>query len=206
MKAERTAQRLSTVVGLFRDILARVRVLPLPWRLAPVPVPGRRRPPSGTTRGTPPTQLMRWLPLLVGVVLLAAIPAWAGQPDLPAGVPNIYDPEMRAHFGPVGVLNLRGNPDFPALLLVNTTREQPQALLLGLDARNGRDTWSLTTDPIILIVVFAADTTIQSVYVDTGFADRGQASGHYAAVEEGNSPALPDLFKKVPAAVTGPYD
>ena len=148
---------------------------------------------------------MDWLPLLVGFVLLAAMPAWADPPGLPADVPNIYDPEVRTNFGPVGVVNLRGNPDFPALLLVNAIGEQPQALLLGLDARNGTDTWSLTTDPIILIVVFSGDTTIQGVYVDTGFADGGKASGNYAAVDTLNPSALRDLFKKVPAAVTGPH-
>lgn len=142
---------------------------------------------------------------MVGFVLLAAIPARAGQPALPAGVPNIYDPEVQAHFGPVAVVNLLGNPDFPAVLLVNTAGEQPQALLLGLDARNGETTWSLTTDPIILIVVFGDAATIQGVYVDTGFADRGKASGNYVAVEEGKSSPLPDLFKKLPAAATGPY-
>lgn len=205
MTAQRTPQRLSTVVGFFRDILALVGVLPLPRRLALVPVPGRRRSASGTPRRTPPTRLMGWLPLLVGFVLLAEISAWADQPALPAGVPNIYDPEVRANFGPVGVVNLRGNPDFPALLLVNTTGEQPRALVLGLDARNGQATWSLTTDPIILIVVFSDETTIQGVYVDTGFADRGKASGSYAAVDTLNPSALPDLFKKVPAAVTGPH-
>ena len=47
------------------------------------------------------------------VVILASIPAWAGQPALPSGVPNVFDPEVRARFQPVGVANLRGNPDFP---------------------------------------------------------------------------------------------
>ncbi len=128
------------------------------------------------------------------------MPAWAGQPALPAGVPNIYDPEVRAHFGPVGKVNLRGNPDFPVLLLMNTTGEQPQVLLLGLDARNGKATWSLTSDPIILIVVFSDEMTIQAVYVDTGFADLGRASGNYAAVDVVNSPALPELLKAITEA------
>ncbi len=102
----------------------------------------------------------------------------------------------------MGVANLRGNRDFPVLLLVNATGKQPQALLLGLDARNGKETWSLATDPIILLVVFSDDTTIQAVYVDTGFADLGKASGNYAAVDEVNSPALPDLLRAVTAPET----
>jgi hypothetical protein len=142
---------------------------------------------------------------MAGLILLIAIPAWAGQPSLPAGVPNIYDSEVRAHFQSVAVANLRGNPDFPVILVVNTTGEQPQGLLLGLDARNGKATWSLNTDPIILIVVFSDDTTIQGVYVDVGFAAEGKASGTYAAVNEANSPALPGLLKAVTEAATRTY-
>jgi hypothetical protein len=141
----------------------------------------------------------------VGVLLLGAIPAWAGSPALPAGVPDIYDPQVQAQFQPVGVANLRGNQDFPVILLVNTSGEQPPVLLVGLDARNGKATWSLTTDPIILIVVLSDDTTNQGVYVDIGFADRGKASGDYAAVDEVNSPALPDLLKAVGEVVTRTY-
>ncbi len=200
MRNPRTPHRFSAVGEFFRDVIALIRVIILPRRVAPVPV--RRRSAYGTTRWTPPSRLTAWLPLLVGFVLLAAIPAWAGQPELPTGVPNIYDPEVRAHFGPVGTVNLRGNPDFPVLLLMNTTGEQPQALLLGLDARNGKATWSLTTDPIILIVVFSDETTIQAVYVDAGFAELGKASGNYAVVDEVNSPALPDLLRAVTAPET----
>jgi hypothetical protein len=193
------------MVELFRDVIARISELTFPRRLIPVPVPMRRRLASGTARRTPPNRLAGWLPFMVGLVLLTAIPAWAGQPSLPAGVPNIYDSEVRARFQPVGVVNLRGNPDFPVILVANTTGEQPQRLLLGLDARNGKATWSLTRDPIILIVVFADDTTIQGVYVDLGFAAQGMASGTYAAVDEANSPALPDLLKAVAEAVTRTY-
>jgi len=139
--------------------------------------------------------------LLLGVVLVTAMPAWAARPTLPAGVPNIYDPEVQAHFQPVEVGNLRDNPDFPVLLLVNTLGEHPQALLLGLDARNGTDSWSLTTDPIILIVIFSDEGTIEGSYVDTGFVDAGNASGDYAAVDAESFPALPDLLKAVATPV-----
>jgi hypothetical protein len=202
MKDQRTPQSLSAVVGFLRDITALIRVFILPRRLVPVPIPGRCRSASSTTRRTPPRRLTAWLPLLAGFVLLAAVPVWAGEAPLPAGVPNIYDPEVQAHFQPLEAGNLRDNPDFPVVLFANTSGEQPQALLLGLDARNGKDTWSLTTDPIILIVVFADETTIQGVYVDTGFADLGKASGQYAAVGEESLPALPDLLEAVPAGGT----
>jgi len=160
-----------------------------------VPVPVRCRPEWDTGRRRPSPSIV-WLPLLVGCVLWAAVPAWAGTP---AGVPDIYDPAIRAHFQPMAVANLQDNPDLPVILLVSTTEDQPQALLLGFDARNGKDTWPLTTDPIILIVVFADTTTVPGVYVDIGFADRGKASGTYAAVDEANVSALPELLKAVPA-------
>ncbi len=205
MKTQRTPQGFSTVVGFFRDVIALVRVLTFPGRLSPGPIAVRCRSASPLTRRTPPSRPTGWLPLLLGFVLLAAMPAWAGQPALPAGVPDIYDPEVRAHFPPVGVATLRGNPDFPVILLLNTSGEHPQALLFGLDARNGKDTWSLTTDPIILIVVFSDETTIQAVYVDIGFADLGKASRNYAAVDAVNAAALPDLLELFTAAVTRTY-
>ena len=197
MRNSRTPHRFSAVEEFFRDVIALIRVLILPRRLAPVPVPARRQSAHGTVQRKSLGRPAGWLPLLVGFVLLAAIPAWAGQPALPAGVPNIYDPEVRAHFQPMGVANLRGNRDFPVLLLVNATGEQPQALLLGVDARNGMETWSLATDPIILLVVFSDYTTIQAVYVDTGFAGLGKASGTYVAVDEVTSPTLPELLKAI---------
>jgi hypothetical protein len=188
----------ANIVRLLRDVMARVGALTCLWPHALVPVPVRCRPGWDTGRRRPSPSTV-WLPLLAGFVLVAAVPAGAGAPALPAGLPDIYDPAIRAHFQPMAVANLQDNPDLPVILLVSTTEDQPQALLLGFDARNGKDTWSLTTDPIILIVVFADTTTVPGVYVDIGFADRGKASGSYAAVDETNVSALPELLKAVPA-------
>ncbi len=202
MKTQRTPQHLSTVKEFFRDVITLVGMMTFPRRLAPVPAPIACRSSSGRERRTPRGPLTGWLPVLVGFVLLAGMPAWAGQPTLPAGVPNLYNPEVRAHFQPVVVGNLGGNRDFPLVLLVNLIGGEPQALLIGLDARNGKDTWSFTTDPIVLIVVFADQTTIQSMYVDTGLADQGKVSGSYTTVNKGDPSALPDLLKAVTAAGT----
>lgn len=144
-----------------------------------------------------------WLALAVGFALLAATPVWADSTAFPAGVPNIYDPEVQAHFRPVGVVNLGGNADFPVVLLMSTTGEGPQALLFGLDARNGKATWSLTTDPIILIVVLSDNKASHDAYVDIGFADLGKASGEYALVGDVNSPVLPELLRAVFATDPG---
>ena len=194
MKNQRIWRRVLRIVRSVRAVIARATP---PRGLALVPVSIRRR--SGPSRWLASIRRGGWLPLLVGVVLLAAVPAWAGAPTLPAGVPNIYDPAVRAHFQPVAVTNLQKNPDLPVLLLVNDTEESPPAILLGVDARNGKDTWSLSTDPIILIVVFADARTVQDVYVDIGFTDQGKASGTYAAVDPADGPALPELLKAVPA-------
>lgn len=200
MKTQRIPEGIFSVVEFFRKVMSLASVMTFPPRPAPIPVPVQGASGSSAARRTAPSRLTGRLPLLVGFVFLAAMPAWAGEPALPAGVPNIYDPEVRDHFQPVGVANLRGDPDFPVVILVNTTRERPEALLLALDARNGKNTWSLTTDPIILIVVFTDETTLQGLYVDTGFVDLGKPTGNYSSVDEVNFPALPDLLK----ALTGP--
>jgi hypothetical protein len=95
--------------------------------------------------------------LVLGLSLLVVLPAVAGQSPLPSGVPNIFDRSIRSQFELVGVVNLRGNPDIPVLVVLHKQPGgQPRAMLLALDARNMRQTWSLATDPIILIVVYAS--------------------------------------------------
>ena len=200
MNNQRVAQRVLNIVGFVRVFVARVSLLPPQRSLMPVPVPVRRR--SGSTRWLASSRRTGWLPLLVGFVLVAAVPAWAGPPALPAGVPNLLDPAVRAHFQGVPVANLQGNPDFPVVALVNTTGEEPRVLLLGLDARNGTDTFSLTTDPIILVMVVARAITIQDAYVDIGFVNRGLASGTYAAVDPANASVLLELLEAVCATGT----
>lgn len=202
MKDRRKPRGFTILLGVFQEIVTLVRGFSLfPEHLALVPAPGRRKAAPGIRRA-PPSQRTIW-PLLLGIVLVAATPAWSAQPTLPAGVPNIYDPGVLEHFQLAEMGNLRDNPDFPMLLLVNITGGTPQALLLGLDARNGTDAWSLTADPIILILLFSDQATIQGAYVDAGFVDLGRASGTYAAVGEETLPALPDLLGAVAAPVTG---
>jgi hypothetical protein len=144
------------------------------------------------------------LAVALAVAVISWTPAWAAQAPLPADVPNVYDPVVRAGFVPVLVTNLRGNPDFPLVLMVNTTGHQPGALLLGLDARNGTPTWSLTGDPIVLIVTLA-DEAIQEVYVDLGFVGQGAPSGTYVTVDDANAGELPELLDAVPLTATQTY-
>lgn len=186
---------LSRMCWHFTTLLS---TLSFPHRLAPIPMPVRRRSPGARIERVPARWRTGILVFLWGVLSLTVSPsAWAEQPSLPPDVPNIFDSAVRAHYAVVGVTNLRGNPDFPVVLLLNTDEESSPAILLGLDARNGEETWSLEADPIILIMVLSDPTTIKRVFVDTGFTDQGRASGHYAAVDEADSPALPDLLKAV---------
>jgi hypothetical protein len=143
--------------------------------------------------------------ILALLLTVVSAPASAGQGELPEGVPNIFDAEVRANFEPVAVINLRDNPDFPMLILIHKEGEEPQAMVIGLDARNGKDTWSLASDPIILIVLFSDPSTISAVHVDAGFSEKGKPSGIYMAVKDPGSLTLPDVFKAIAAAPVRTY-
>lgn len=163
----------------------------------PTPLPLQTHRPEASRRSG------RGLSLWTGILLfLAALPAWAEQTPLPSDVPNIFDSEVRAHFEAAGMVNLGGNPDFPALLLEDASNERPTALLLGLDARNEKDTWSLTEDPIILIVVLSEPTKIKTLYMDAGFVKDGKPSGEFTEVRETDSANLSDLFKGMRKSVS----
>jgi hypothetical protein len=85
---------------------------------------------------------------LVVSVLSAAPSAWAATAALPRDVPNVLDPKVQADYQPYQVGNLEGNPDFPLILFMSRGREKPAAVVVAIDARNGRETWSITSDPI----------------------------------------------------------
>ena len=191
----------SAMVESFRNVITRVGAMFIAQRLVPVPIGAGRLVASAVSSSR---QLSRLL-LLAGLVLLPAIPAWAGNVALPAGVPNIFDEMVQEQYQPVGVANLGGNADFPAVLLENIGDDQPQAILIGLDARNGKDTWSLTDDPIILIVVFSDPATIKALYLDSGIAKHGKESGDYTKVDEVDPAKLPDLLKTVTESLAQTY-
>jgi hypothetical protein len=135
--------------------------------------------------------------LLLAATLLSGAPAGAEPSALPAGVPNIFDPEVQAKFQPVALVALQGNPDLPVIVLENTAGEQPHFMMLGLDARNGKDTWSLGSDPVILIILLDDPNTIVDARVDTGFSRGGSASGVFATFENPERLTLPFLLKRI---------
>lgn len=202
MKTSNDSRRPAAGADLFRAAIRLAAAVFFPRWPVLVPLAAKRRSVHSQI-------LSRWprgrVALLLLLVILAPVPTWAGQPALPAGVPNVFDPEVRARFQPVGVANLRGNSDFPVLILQNTAGEQPQVMLLGLDARNGKDTWSLASDPIILIVLFADPESILGAYVDAGFAELGKPSGQFMTLADPTSPALSELLRSVTLAATRTY-
>ncbi|MBI3122350.1 MAG: hypothetical protein HYZ03_08720 [candidate division NC10 bacterium] len=202
MKTRNESRRRPAGADLFQAVIRLVVAAFLPPCPVPVPVAAPRR---SVLQQAPSLRWSSTAALTLFLLILASIPAWAGQPLLPSGVPNVFDPEVRAQFQPVGVANLRGNPDFPVLILQNTVGGQPQVILLGLDARNGKDNWSLASDPIILIVLFADPETILGAHVDAGFAERGKPSGQYMTLADPTSPGLSDLLRSISLAATRTY-
>lgn len=129
-------------------------------------------------------------------LLLAAVAAFpaaaAGEPPsvgeeatpraLPHAVPDFTDAETLSRFTPVAQGRLWGDPDFPVLLIRGLAPPDPAFVLIVLDARNGKDTWSLIDDPMILVTVGQPDGA-PATYVDEGFVTQGTPSGAYVAVE-----------------------
>ncbi len=144
--------------------------------------------------GHRPSLVLCTLGALLACLVIVSAPAWAGQkPQLPGGVPNLFDPKVRAQYQPTVVGNLLSNPDFPMVMLVNSTGAYPGAVLIALDARNGSDTWSLSTDPIILIALFADPSTITGLVLDSGLLTQGTPSGSYESVPDPRE-MLPNLL------------
>ncbi len=70
-----------------------------------------------------------------------------------------------------------GNPDLP--LLAIALLGIPVPIVLVVDARNGKDTWNFTNDPIILVAT--ADGRHQ--WIDTGILAGGKATGTFLEVD-----------------------
>jgi hypothetical protein len=141
--------------------------------------------------------------MLVGLTLLLAAAgsglsaAGAGEPAqaLPPGVPDFTDTETLAHFTPVAQGSLWGNPDFPVLLIQGVEAPDSGFVLVVLDARNGKETWSLVEDPVILVTVGQRDEESPTTYVDEGFVTQGVPSGAFVEVAGATLSDLPSLLE-----------
>jgi hypothetical protein len=129
------------------------------------------------------------------VLALPAVVQAAGR--LPDGVPDLSDPRILASWQPYLLGNLKGDPDLPLVVFLNASGSAPAAVLLAIDARNGLNSWSLASDPVIVIAVFADPQTLTRLYYDVGFAEDGQPSGHYAKLAHPDSMALSKLLRRV---------
>ncbi|MFB3819034.1 MAG: hypothetical protein ACE147_15330 [Candidatus Methylomirabilales bacterium] len=138
-------------------------------------------------------------------VLAAGPSAWAAAVALPQDVPNVLDPNVQVDYQPYQVGNLEGNPDFPVILFMSRGREKPAAVVVAIDARNGRETWSITSDPIILVAVFSSPKQLSGLYLDHGFAQRGAPSGTLTPATEQDGGSLPDLLRTVAEARAQTY-
>ena len=76
-------------------------------------------------------------------------------------------------------------------------RVSPAAVIVAVDARNGKGTWSLASDPVILIAVFSNPKTVSGVYLDSGFLQRGAPSGNYTQFKDLEGDSLPKALRSV---------
>ncbi|HTU00941.1 MAG TPA: hypothetical protein VMG58_03960 [Candidatus Sulfotelmatobacter sp.] len=162
----------------------------------------RKRIPGASTlrvRRKPLFELAWALSLALGlaVSLPGVVGAEGGQGRFPYGVPDLLNPQTQGDWQSYQVGNLEGDPDFPLVIFLNQSGGAPAAVMIAIDARNGKSSWSLDSDPAILIALFADPKTLTGLYYDEGFTEAGRPSGHYAKITDPDSGALPLLLKSV---------
>ena len=130
--------------------------------------------------------------------LVLALPALVrAECPLPEGVPDLTSPLSQASWQHYVLGNVGGDPNFPLVLYLNRLGSAPPAVMMAIDARNGKTTWSLAVDPVIVIAVFANPQTLTCLYYDQGFAEDGQPSGQYGKIDHPDLAFLPVLLNWV---------
>jgi len=152
------------------------------------------------------------LTLLLAAALAGPPLVAAGEPSLleqrgaarhlPPAVPDFTDVETLSRFTPVAQGRLWGNPDFPILLIRGVGATDPLFVLVVLDARNGKETWSLIEDPMILVTVGKRGEEDPETYVDEGFVTHGAPSGALVEVEGATLNDLTGLLEAGYASAT----
>jgi hypothetical protein len=151
-----------------------------------------------SVRRKPLADLARLLVLALGLSLAVSGLARAqSQASLPEGVPDLLNPQSQTEWQSYQVGNLEGDPDFPLVMFLNKAGSAPAAVMVAIDARNGKSSWSLGADPAILIALFADPRTLTGLYYDEGFTEAGHSSGQYAKIPDPDPEALPSLLKSV---------
>jgi hypothetical protein len=118
--------------------------------------------------------------LLLAGLLAGAASARAEIVWVPTA-PDVVGPGGEGRFVPLRLTHLNGDADFPMLLVGKVDAGFPQFAVLVVDARNGKDTWSLRGEPVVFYLLFSDGTGDQQIFLDEGFAERGQASGTFLA-------------------------
>ena len=119
--------------------------------------------------------------LLAGCVAFLAPPRALGAPGRPAAVPDLRDPSVQAEYVILELGAFGGDSDFPAVLLGRIRGGAPRFLLMVVDARNGRETWSVREDAAVFYLLLDNATTIQQAFLDEGFAAAGRPTGEFSA-------------------------
>ncbi len=122
---------------------------------------------------------------LVWSLFLAAVVSlvWGGQAlaedaeNPPAGIV----PSIHGHFTPIDQGTLNGDPNFPVIVLRNTTDTFPRVMMVVVDARQENDTWSLARDPAVFVLMMGDDPANQQAFLDRGFADGATPTGEFLA-------------------------
>lgn len=141
---------------------------------------------------------MRNLLVTATLILAALLPAavLAEQPALPPDVTNLFDAETSLSLLPIGEGALFGNPDFPVVLLRNLAHPGPSLIMIVVDARNGKETWTLGEDPIVLVLLGYEAPDKREAYVDEGFLTQGSASGQFVALDTETPARMGDAIER----------
>lgn len=122
----------------------------------------------------------RFVLMLLATVLLTGMARVSAAGVYPPGVPNLTDLGIQTEFVRVAFSRYEEDPDFPVLVLANLTEGLPQFLLVILDARNGKETWSLQEDRAVFFMLLSDPATVLRAYLDEGFATDGKPSGEFS--------------------------
>lgn len=137
--------------------------------------------------------------MVIGLFLAATVAAgnaWAQEWSLPKEVPDLLNPQVVKTYALVGTGTLFGDPDFPVIVLQHRGDGAPARVLVVVDARNGKSSWSLQEDPVIFVLVLNSPTGPTVSFADEGFLGTGQPSGVFGRRENLSSTEASDLLSQ----------
>ena len=133
--------------------------------------------------------------LLLTILLIVPRGGYA-EGRLPEGMANLPAAQAVPEWKGVLVGNIRDDGDLPVLLMVDPQGQAP-AILIGLDARNGTEEYSLLTDPALFVAVLTDVGSIATLYYDVGYAVRGTPSGEFREIAHPAPDDLPPFVRSI---------